>query len=278
MLRGWVSRWAPGLLIALAAGLGSFDLLSPLSAVLGALAGLALLSVGVFFPATGLYADWYTRVLGGGVALSFDDGPHPQSTRRVLAALDEHSQHATFFVIGWKVEARPDVVREIAARGHAIGVHGFDHDRLHALQRPEQVAQDIRRSQEAVRRACGVTPTLFRPPLGFVSPFTADGARRAGVTLVGWSQRAFDGVSRTRPEGVLRRIERKLRPGDIVLLHDAAETERFTPAGVAALPEILGLLHARGLRSVALSARNLARAAASKSPLPEPDPFAAEPK
>lgn len=254
MLRSWLSCWAPALIVLAAGSLVGAGVVSPLGAVVAALIVLVLLSVGVFFPQTRMYAPWHSR-LGGGdaVALTFDDGPHPASTRQVLDLLDAHGARATFFVIGRKVEAYPDVVREIVERGHALGIHGFAHDRLHAFKTPERVVADIRRTQRAVYEAAGVTPTLFRPPLGFVSPFTAAGARRAGVTLVGWSLRGLDGLARRRPEQVLRRIARGLRGGDVVLLHDAAEHDGFTPAGIAVLPEILTLLRSRKLHTAPLA-------------------------
>jgi peptidoglycan/xylan/chitin deacetylase (PgdA/CDA1 family) len=227
-------------------------LLTPLSAGLAWLLSSAVLSIGVFFPRTQIYARWHARVRSDSVALTFDDGPHPQNTRRVLALLAEHGQRATFFVIGWKVDSYPDVVREMVEQGHAVGVHSYAHPWLYAFLRPSQVLADIRRCQQAVQRAAGITPTLFRPPLGYVSPFTAEGARRAGVTFVGWSLRMLDGLAGRRPEAILEGLERHVRPGDIVLLHDSAEGEGFTPASIDVLPEILRLLSARGLRSEAL--------------------------
>jgi peptidoglycan/xylan/chitin deacetylase (PgdA/CDA1 family) len=184
------------------------------------------------------------------VALTFDDGPHPHTTPAVLDILQRHDAVATFFLVGRKVDKYPEVVRQIVARGHALGLHGYEHDRLFALKTPAYVARDIEKTRAAVERACGVRPKHFRPPIGFVSPRTAAGARRADAPLIGWSARAYDGTAGTSPNSVVRRIEAGLRPGAIVLLHDAAENDDFAPAAVEALPRILESLHERGLRTV----------------------------
>ena len=107
---------------------------------------------------------------------------------------------------------------------------------------------------QAVERAGGTAPGLFRPPVGYVSHRTAAGARRARVTLVAWSARGIDGLGVTNPARVARRIEKKLRPGAIVMLHDAAERDDFLPASIEALPLVLAALDAKGLTSVPVHA------------------------
>jgi peptidoglycan/xylan/chitin deacetylase (PgdA/CDA1 family) len=186
------------------------------------------------------------------VALTFDDGPHPETTPRVLAALDRAGAKATFFVLGAKAERHPDVLRAIASAGHSIGVHGHEHHRLYAFLTPSAVAADIARAVSVVEREAGVTPRWFRPPVGQVSPRTAAGAKRAGLPIVAWSVRGFDGVASADAEHVAARVARRLAPGAIVLLHDAAERDDFEPAAIGALPRILERLHALGLSAVTL--------------------------
>ena len=216
------------------------------------LAYVTVILGGVFFPRLGMYATVHCEAPAAAqkVALTFDDGPHPHTTLAVLDILEQHEAVATFFVVGHKVDQYPAVVREIVARGHALGLHGYRHDRLFALKPPAYVADDIEKTRAAVERACGVRPKLFRPPIGFVSPRTAAGARRAQAPLVGWSARAYDGTAGVSPASVVRRIEGGLRSGAIVLLHDAAENEDFTPAAVEALPRILEAIQRRGLTTV----------------------------
>ncbi|HEX7501036.1 MAG TPA: polysaccharide deacetylase family protein [Polyangia bacterium] len=216
---------------------------------------LALLLVGVMLPRLTMFAPALLRMESarGEVALTFDDGPSPASTRKVLATLARFDARATFFVLGEKVRAAPDVLREIANAGHAIGIHGDTHDRLFSFRHPNRIVADIERAQDTVAKIIGQRPSLFRPPLGHVSPRTAVAARRLGLTLVGWSVRARDGLVGTTTETVRRRVFAGLEPGAIVLLHDAAERGERTPAGVTALPGILEEAARRGLRCVSLA-------------------------
>jgi peptidoglycan-N-acetylglucosamine deacetylase len=211
-------------------------------------------TAGALVPQLEMYGDaWWRGLPGRGhVALTFDDGPHPDSTRRVLDMLARTGHKATFFVVGRKAAAHPDVVAEIHAQGHALGLHGYAHDRLYSLKAPSFVEADIRKTQNVIEEICGMRPVLFRPPLGFMTPRTVVGARRAGVVLIAWSVRSIDGLGATDPVRVANRVERGLREGAIVALHDAAERDDFEPASIAALPLILEALERRGLKSVRL--------------------------
>ena len=238
--------------------LGAHALLSgppPLFPTLVGFGGyFALGTLGVFWPERGMYG----RVLWHGpnrpeVALTFDDGPSPQTTPRVLEALARHGTRATFFVVGRKALAHPGLVRDIVAAGHEVGLHGFEHDRLFSLRGSNHVARDIARSQAVLEDAGAPKPTLFRPPIGFVSHLTVWGARKAGVTLVGCSTRALDGFPRASPDKVTARLTRALQPGALLAMHDAAEHDDYTPASLEALPRVLEALRERELRAVALS-------------------------
>lgn len=186
------------------------------------------------------------------VSLTFDDGPSPSTTPLVLDALRKHNVKATFFVVGSKVEAHPDLLRRIVADGHELGLHSYRHEWLYSFKSPKAVGLDIAATQRAIEAACGQRPTLFRPPVGLVSPRTQAGVERAGVTLVIWSVRGVDGVKRAHPTQVVKRILAGLHDGAIVLLHDGAEKDDFTPASVAALPTILKAVRDRGLKPVSL--------------------------
>lgn len=209
-------------------------------------------TLGVLWPQCGMYGDARARGKAGArnVALTFDDGPHPVTTRAVLEILAAYDVRATFFVLGHKVEAHPDVVREIRAAGHALGVHGFQHDHLFSLRSSRYALAQIERAQRAIADACGVTPNLFRPPIGFASHLTFRGAERAAVQIIAWSVRSLDGLRSARPERVAERVIRNLEDGAIVLLHDAAERDDFTPASIAALPAILEALRERAYHAV----------------------------
>jgi peptidoglycan/xylan/chitin deacetylase (PgdA/CDA1 family) len=224
-------------------------------AVLGLLLHAALATLGVLLPGLRVFSDPLCAGRPGRalVALTFDDGPDPVTTRAVLGVLRRHGAKATFFVLGEKVGRASDVISEILAAGHELGLHGYAHDRLYALRSRRRVAADIRRVREVVERVASRPVAWFRPPVGFVSPEVAAAARQEGVALVGWSVRALDGRASATPAGVLERVTARLRDGAIVLLHDASERGDRTPASLAVLGALLEELERRGLRAVTLS-------------------------
>ncbi|RYZ04046.1 MAG: polysaccharide deacetylase family protein [Myxococcales bacterium] len=229
----------------------------PLLPTLFGLGGyLALGTAGVFWPERGMYGSllWHGPRDRAEVALTFDDGPSPDTTPQVLSQLAAAGVRATFFLVGRKVERHPELVREIVAAGHQVGLHGYAHDRLFSLRRPAHVAEDVRRSQAVLERAGAPLPTLFRPPIGFVSHFTVNGARKANVTLVGCSARALDGLRGASASKVGERLVRALEPGALLAMHDAAERDDYVPASIAALPQVLAAIRERGLRPVTLGA------------------------
>jgi peptidoglycan/xylan/chitin deacetylase (PgdA/CDA1 family) len=220
-----------------------------------ALAAGGVASLGVYFP----WLEMFARVVcqaprgSGRLALTFDDGPHPETTRRVLAILAATRHRATFFVLGEKVERHPDVVREIRDGGHTLAVHGYVHDRLHPFRSARRVQRELVRALDAIERVSGMRPVWFRPPVGQTSPSSVLGAKRAGVRLMGWSGRAYDGVRWRTPDSVLKSALRSSVDGAIVVLHDAAEQDDFSPASLAILGDLLAELDARGLTSVGLN-------------------------
>lgn len=216
---------------------------------------LVVLVAGVMIPRLAMFAPVVLRLSSTRpeIALTFDDGPGPTSTREVLTILARFNARATFFVLGEKVRAAPGVLREIADAGHAIGIHGDTHDRLFSLRHPSRIVADIERARDAVAAVIGKRPRLFRPPLGHVSPRTAVAVKRLGLTLVGWTVRGRDGLANATAEAVQRRLIAGLSPGAIILLHDAAERGDRVPTGVAALPVILAEAARLRFRCVTIS-------------------------
>ncbi|MCA9630889.1 MAG: polysaccharide deacetylase family protein [Myxococcales bacterium] len=222
-------------------------------AVAALLAYVALATAGVLIPQLEMFGDVLWRgEADQGVALTFDDGPHPEHTPRILDILEEKNVRATFFVVGRKVRLFPELVKQIAERGHGLGLHGYQHDRLFSWKTPRYVEEDIQRTQTAIEEACGVRPTLFRPPIGHVSTRVAAGAKEAGVTLVAWSAKGRDGLKGADPDRVLARLVDGLKPGAILLLHDAAERDDFVPVSIEVLPRLLQAIQDRELTVVPL--------------------------
>lgn len=211
-------------------------------------------TAGVLWPERGMYGSMLWRgPARSEVALTFDDGPSPNTTPEVLSLLAAAGARATFFIVGRKALAHPELLRKIVAGGHELALHGFEHDRLFSLRLPAQVAEDIQRTRTVINQAGAPTLDLFRPPIGFASHFTVFGARRLGITLVGCSARALDGFAGANPARVAARLVRALRPGAVLALHDAAERDDYVPASLQALPRVLEALRERKLRTVTLS-------------------------
>jgi peptidoglycan-N-acetylglucosamine deacetylase len=216
---------------------------------------VALLLSGVFVLRWRVFVDAVVRGPRGsrGVVLTFDDGPHPQWTPRVLEILAEHGATATFFVVGRKADEHPEIVRAIADAGHAVGLHSYAHDRFFSLRGEARVKADLERGIAALERVLGRRPQLFRPPIGHTNPTISRVVEALGLVVVGWTVGGRDGIARTRAAEVVARVRRKLRDGAIVLLHDAPERGEREPAAVRALPAILDAITAEHFEVVPLS-------------------------
>lgn len=225
-------------------------------AIVAGLGYVALVLTGVLDLRWRVFVDAVTRGPRGarGVALTFDDGPDPTWTPRILEALAAHDAKATFFVIGHKVEAHPEVVRAILDAGHAVGLHSYAHDRLFSLRTERTVRQDLVRGLEAIEKVTGTRPTLFRPPIGHTNPIIARVADALDLTVVGWTVSGRDGVASAEVPDVIARVRRDLRDGIIVALHDAPERGDREPAAVGALRPILDTLAAERIDVVPLAA------------------------
>ena len=202
-----------------------------------------------------VFVDAVVRAPKGarGVALTFDDGPDPTWTPRILATLAEHGAKATFFVVGRKAEAHPEVLRAILDAGHAVGMHSYAHDRLFSLRSERRVRQDLQQAMAVLERLTGASPALFRPPIGHTNPIVARVVDKLDLVVVGWTISGHDGIASARPADVVARVRRDLRDGAIIALHDAPERGDREPAAVKALPAILDAIAAERLDVVPLA-------------------------
>ena len=180
------------------------------------------------------------------VALTFDDGPNPKATPRILDTLAEKGVRATFFVLGSHAERWPELVRRISHEGHQLGNHGYFHRKLQ-FKSPFYVSRDIRLGIRAIKRAGAPAPRYFRAPHGFRSPWTTPIASSYGERTVGWSLGVWDS-DRPGVDEIVRRTLDGVSPGSIVLLHDG---DGYNPDGdrmqtAAALPRIIDRLKDQG--------------------------------
>jgi peptidoglycan-N-acetylglucosamine deacetylase len=191
---------------------------------------------------------------GRRVALTFDDGPDPVVTPDVLDALAGHGARATFFAVGRKVEAHPEIARRVIAEGHELANHSWKHSRWQSFTSPSAQIAEIRRGENALApiRRNGAAP-LYRAPHGVKSPPFVMAAHAEQLTLVAWSLHSRDTYA-ADPTAVAARVLRKIRPGDIVLLHDGHDVPgRHRAACARAVPLILAGLRERGLECVTVS-------------------------
>lgn len=188
-----------------------------------------------------------------GVALTFDDGPHPQGTPLTLEILREAGARATFFLAGEQVVRRPALAAEIAAAGHRVELHCHRHRNLLRLT-TRQFLDDAERGRAAIEEASGQPISDYRPPYGVFSGATLRVVRRQGWRPVLWSRWGRDWSRHATAGSIKRHVSAGVRAGDIVLLHDA---DYYSVPGswvrtVAALPLILEELDSRGLKTTSL--------------------------
>ena len=186
------------------------------------------------------------------VSLTFDDGPNPEATPKILDALAERGVKATFFILGNHAERWPDLVRRIAAEGHQVGNHGYFHRKLH-FKLPFYIRKDISLGKRAIERAGGPSPRFFRAPHGFRNPWVTPIARSMGELTIGWSLGVWDSEC-PGVKAIVQRTIAGVEPGSIVLLHDG---DGYDPEGdrsqtAAAVPEIIDRLRENGYEFVTL--------------------------
>jgi peptidoglycan/xylan/chitin deacetylase (PgdA/CDA1 family) len=202
-------------------------------------AGLA--AYGAYAPNSGLYG----RAVGRGapdtrrIYLTFDDGPSPSATSRILETLSSERVPAAFFMVGDFVRREPALARAVAAGGHEVGNHTQHHIKLHR-RGPARIQRELEEAHSVISEAVGRPPRTFRAPHGYRNPFVGRTVRRLKYTLFGWTFGVWDSA-RPGAEEIRRRVRRGLVPGAVILLHDG---DGYDPEGdrtqtAAALPGII---------------------------------------
>jgi peptidoglycan-N-acetylglucosamine deacetylase len=183
----------------------------------------------------------------GVVYLTFDDGPTPAWTPRVLELLARYRARATFFVLGRSAAAHPELVRQAFAAGHGVGNHTWSHRRLTGL-RGAQLAAEVSATSGAIQRITGVPVRCLRPPFATVDAASAEQVRALGLRLVLWDIDTNDWL-RPGAGTIAGRVLSRVRSGDVILMHDGGGNRSQT---VAALEQVLATLSAWGYRFDAL--------------------------
>ena len=152
------------------------------------------------------------------VALTYDDGPNDPDTLKLIDVLARHDAKATFFLLGRFVAQKPDIARALVSAGHVVGNHSWDHPRLIFASNAGLLRQ-LQQTQSAIFDACGVMPTLFRPPFGGRRPGTLSAVRRFGLEPIMWNVTCHDWKA-TSVDRVVAHAQRQIRGGDVILMHD----------------------------------------------------------
>jgi peptidoglycan-N-acetylglucosamine deacetylase len=202
----------------------------------------------LFHPRNQWLVDNRWRVDGANcVALTFDDGPDPVDTPKLLDLLREKNVKATFFVVGKRADQHPEIVRRAWAEGHLIANHTWSHPNLFCFLTPSRLRSEIERGAESVQRICGFRPRLFRSPVGLRHALLRPYLKDAGQEYVSWTIRTRDTLTTNSAE-LAGRILNHATSGDIILLHD--RLPRGTNAMLEALPGVIDELKRRGFQFV----------------------------
>ncbi|NLJ79685.1 MAG: polysaccharide deacetylase family protein [Firmicutes bacterium] len=223
-----------------------------------ALATLLLLSLIYVYHGFGYQPDIYRtgNRASGKVALTFDDGPSPEFTEPILDILKHYNVPATFFMVGSHAEKYPEIAARIGAEGHEIGSHTQSHRNIPTLSTVE-LHKELVEAAAVITEVTGIYPAYVRPPRGMYDDRFRRLAKLLGQEIVLWSISARDWRYGVSADYIIRFVERKVRGGDIILLHDSgallSNEGGDRRATVLALPEVIETIWAKGLEIVPLS-------------------------
>ena len=182
------------------------------------------------------------------IALTFDDGPHPRYTPQILDILAEYGIKATFFEVGENVIYYSEVAKRVASEGHEIGNHTYTHPHIKNLNE-EQLSEETRRCESAIKEVTGVKPKLFRPPEGVVDTAVKAWAGKNGYSVVLWSVDTRDWAG-TSVDEMVKNVDSNVHSGSIILMHDYVSRRSHT---IEALKKIIPLLIDKGYEFVTVS-------------------------
>ncbi len=176
----------------------------------------------LFFGSKNICSQFYTKVKCSSedkskLHLTFDDGPHPETTPEILKILKKYNQKAVFFCIGKNIEQYPEIVKQIVNEGHAIGNHSYSHSYYFDFFATTKVIAELEKTNQLIKELTGKDCKIFRPPYGVTNPNIAKAVKNLNMQVIGWSIRSLDTVKDKKQ--VLKRLQ-KAKAGDIILFHD----------------------------------------------------------
>jgi peptidoglycan/xylan/chitin deacetylase (PgdA/CDA1 family) len=180
------------------------------------------------YGASCIQSDFYTHAYCEGktsekiMALTFDDGPNEHYTPQVLDLLAQYKVPATFFVIGKNIKGNENILKKINAEGHIIGNHSYTHSYWIDFKSVDGIKKELSQTTGIVYQLTGKVMRLFRPPYGVITPNLATASNLLNYGVIGWNIRSFD-TTKDSAQTISQRIEQKIKPGAIVLLHDTTD-------------------------------------------------------
>lgn len=180
---------------------------------------LFILFLGVVIPQFDYFDKSIHRLDADEVLLTFDDGPNPETTLKILNTLKENQVGALFFVIGKQIEKHPEVAKKIISDGHLIGNHTYSHPIFFALFSKEKIIAEIEAGFKVIEEKLQIKTKLFRIPVGYNNPLIAQTTKELQLKTIGWKARSFDTLIHNS-ESLLKRLLKISKPGRIILLHD----------------------------------------------------------
>lgn len=177
------------------------------------------------------------------IAITFDDGPHPEFTPKVLKLLKKHDAKATFFCIGKHIELYPEIFKSIVDAGHTVGNHTYSHAHSFGFFSVEEVISELQQTNSIIKQQAGLNNQLYRPAFGVTNPRIKQALKVTKLQSIGWSKRSLD-TTKLSEKAILNRVTKNLKKGDVILLHDTSEKT------IAVLEQLLLFLQHQHLESV----------------------------
>lgn len=177
------------------------------------------------------------------VSITFDDGPHPDYTPKVLSLLKQYNAKATFFCIGKNIESYPEIFKQILAEGHTVGNHTYSHSNNMGFFSTQKIIEELLQTNTIAKQVANLQLRLYRPAFGVTNPNIKKALQKTGLQSIGWNKRSFD-TTKLSEEKILQRITKNLKKGDIVLLHDSSAKT------IHVLEQLLLFLQTKQMQSV----------------------------
>ncbi|WP_452232906.1 polysaccharide deacetylase family protein [Lacinutrix sp. MEBiC02595] len=179
------------------------------------------------------------------IAITFDDGPNPEFTPKVLALLNTYNAKATFFCIGKEIEMHPETFKSIVEQGHTIGNHTYSHSTKFGFFSVEEIVSELQQTNNIIKQQIGLEALLYRPTFGVTNPRIKRALQIIKLHSIGWNKRSLD-TRNLSEKTILKRVTKNLKKGDVILLHDTSDKT------IAVLEQLLLFLQQQKITSVTI--------------------------